>query len=191
MKIAILASGTGSLARAVLSAWRDGQLQLEIVGLIADRECPALDLADDFSVPKLLVDYKSFPDRAAWNLALAQNFAQLSPDLFVSLGFMRILPPEIVFNYRIINTHPALLPAFPGAHAVRDALAAGAGITGSTVHWVDSGVDTGKVIAQRQVPILPADTEELLHERIKIVERSLIVETLKSMSSQESGKYDE
>ena len=104
--------------------------------------------------------------------------------MIVSVGFMRILPASFVEKYLIINTHPALLPHFPGAHAVRDALAAGVGETGATVHWVDAGVDTGEVIAQTPVSVEAGDTVESLHERIKIVERKLIVETLKKFTSE-------
>jgi phosphoribosylglycinamide formyltransferase-1 len=99
----------------------------------------------------------------------------------VSAGFMRMLAPNITQKFRIINSHPALLPAFPGAHAVRDALAAGVTETGTTIHWIDAGMDTGEVIAQEKVEVLPSDDEETLHERIKIVERGLIVATIASL----------
>jgi phosphoribosylglycinamide formyltransferase-1 len=118
-------------------------------------------------------------DRALWNIELENLIAALRPDLVVSAGFMRILPAAITSRFKIINSHPALLPLFPGAHAVRDALAAGASETGTTIHWVDAGVDTGEIIAQEKVEILPSDTEESLHERIKIVERGLIVATIR------------
>ena len=112
--------------------------------------------------------------------ALAAALAAHRPDWVVSAGFMKIVGPAVLdaFGGRLLNTHPALLPAFPGAHAVRDALAAGAEVTGSTVHWVDAGVDTGPVIAQREVPVLPGDDEARLHARIKDVERELLVETV-------------
>jgi phosphoribosylglycinamide formyltransferase-1 len=118
------------------------------------------------------------PDRTEWNRELETLIAALKPDLVVSAGFMRILSQRITDKFKIINSHPALLPLFPGAHAVRDALAAGATETGTTIHWVDAGVDTGQVIAQERVEILPGDSEESLHERIKIVERGLIVATI-------------
>jgi phosphoribosylglycinamide formyltransferase-1 len=118
------------------------------------------------------------PDRAEWDRELETLIAALKPDLVVSAGFMRILSERITSKFKIINSHPALLPLYPGAHAVRDALAAGATETGTTIHWVDAGVDTGKVITQERVEILPGDTEESLHERIKIVERGLIVATI-------------
>ncbi|MEY4019969.1 MAG: hypothetical protein RL484_121, partial [Actinomycetota bacterium] len=117
-------------------------------------------------------------DRTEWDRELETLIAALKPDLVVSAGFMRILSERITSRFKIINSHPALLPLFPGAHAVRDALAAGATETGTTIHWVDAGVDTGAVIAQERVEILPADTQESLHERIKIVERGLIVATI-------------
>jgi phosphoribosylglycinamide formyltransferase-1 len=119
-------------------------------------------------------------DRALWDNDLYSYIENLNPDLVISVGFMRILAPDFVAKFPTVNTHPALLPNFPGAHAVRDALAAGATTSGSTVHWVDAGIDTGPIIAQREVAVLPGDDEESLHERIKIVERELIVETIQS-----------
>jgi phosphoribosylglycinamide formyltransferase-1 len=121
------------------------------------------------------------PDRTEWDRELDTLIAALKPDLVVSAGFMRILSERITSKFKIINSHPALLPLFPGAHAVRDALAAGATQTGTTIHWVDAGVDTGEVIAQERVEILAGDTQESLHERIKIVERGLIVATIAAL----------
>lgn len=120
------------------------------------------------------------PDRAAWDRALAGEIARFEPDLVVSAGFMKIVGPAVLdaFGGRLVNTHPALLPAFPGAHAVRDALAAGVPVTGATVHVVDAGVDTGPVLAQREVRVEPGDDEARLHERIKHVERELLVQTV-------------
>ena len=120
-------------------------------------------------------------DRKIWDQAMLKNLTELQPDLVVSAGFMRILSSEVVSQFRIVNSHPALLPLFPGAHAVRDALAAGATQTGTTIHWVDSGIDTGEIIAQEAVEITPTDTETSLHERIKIVERRLYVATLQQL----------
>ena len=117
-------------------------------------------------------------DRDTWDAQLFTLVESLNPDLVVSVGFMRILSPKFVTRFATINTHPALLPNFPGAHAVRDAIAAGVQTTGATVHWVDEGVDTGKVITSAQVQVLASDDASSLHERIKIVERELIVETL-------------
>jgi phosphoribosylglycinamide formyltransferase-1 len=120
-------------------------------------------------------------DRSIWDSELESLIAALRPDLVVSAGFMRILPEAITSRFKIINSHPALLPLFPGAHAVRDALAAGVSETGTSIHWVDAGVDTGEVIAQERVEILEGDTEESLHERIKIIERGLIVATIRQV----------
>jgi phosphoribosylglycinamide formyltransferase-1 len=119
-------------------------------------------------------------DRSSWNNQISEEVAKSNPDLVVSVGFMRILSKEFVTKFPTINTHPALLPNFPGAHAVRDALNSGASITGATVHWLDAGIDTGTIISQKEVAVLPQDNESSLHERIKIVERALIVETLQS-----------
>ena len=175
-RIVILASGSGTLAQAIF----DAQLPADIVAVISDKKDAAvLDRAqrahiETFSIPML-------PDRAEWDRELETLIAALKPDLVVSAGFMRILSERITSRFKIINSHPALLPLFPGAHAVRDALAAGATETGTTIHWVDAGVDTGQVIAQERVEIHPGDTEESLHERIKIVERGLIVATIASL----------
>lgn len=175
-RIVILASGSGTLAQAIF----DAQLPADIVAVISDKKDAAvLDRAqkahiETFTIPML-------PDRAEWDLELETLIAALKPDLVVSAGFMRILSERITNRFKIINSHPALLPLFPGAHAVRDALAAGATETGTTIHWVDAGVDTGQVIAQERVEIHPGDTEESLHERIKIVERGLIVATIASL----------
>ena len=167
-----------------MEAVRESYLNLEIVRVISDRPAAVLDVAASFSIPASLLNYSECESRVAWSHALENLIEADSIDLIVSVGFMRILPASFVEKYLIINTHPALLPHFPGAHAVRDALAAGVGETGATVHWVDSGVDTGEVIAQRPVSVEVGDTVESLHERIKIVERKLIVETLKKFASE-------
>jgi phosphoribosylglycinamide formyltransferase 1 len=173
LKVVILASGSGTLAQAIF----DAKLDLTCLALISDKDSMALKRAKNEGIPTKFIPIQS--DRQAWNEELIDAVSQLNPDLVVSLGFMRILSPEFVAKFPTINTHPALLPNFPGAHAVRDAIAAGVTVTGSTVHWVDSGVDTGKVIVQEEVVIKVGESEESLHERIKIVERKLIVETLK------------
>ena len=134
-----------------------------------------------FRSPTKLIPFRK--PRAEWDQELINYVQSVSPDLVVSVGFMRILSSEFASKFKVINSHPALLPNFPGAHAVRDALSAGVNQTGCTVHWVDAGVDTGQVIAQRIVDVLPNDDEASLHERIKIVERQLIVETIKSLES--------
>lgn len=175
-RVLLLASGTGSLAQAILTAIASGEILLECVGLISDKESPALEIASVFGVPSFYIPM--LPDRADWDQAIFDCAISLAPDLIVSVGFMRILSPKFVTNFRVINTHPSLLPLFPGAHAVRDALSSQAKMTGTTVHWVDPGLDTGGVISQRVVAVQAEDDESTLHERIKIVERALIVETL-------------
>ena len=172
-KVVILASGSGTLARAILTANKD----YEIAALICDRPAAkVIEVANEFGIKVELLELAG--DRATWDQELLKLVSKHQPDLVVSAGFMRILAKEFVTTFKVINSHPALLPLFPGAHAVRDALAAGATHTGTTIHWVDEGVDTGEVIAQERLDITPTDTEESLHERIKIIERGLIVATI-------------
>ncbi|MEI6119735.1 MAG: phosphoribosylglycinamide formyltransferase [Actinomycetes bacterium] len=178
-RILILASGTGSLAAAILQSIQDRELDLEVARVISDRPAPVLDLVKKFGVASTLIEYSKFESRATWSAQMENVVASDKVDLVVSVGFMRILPASFIEKFSIINIHPALLPLFPGAHAIRDALLAGATESGTTVHWMDSGVDTGKVISQIKVQVEVGDTEESLHERIKIQERNLIVETLK------------
>ncbi|WP_336028070.1 phosphoribosylglycinamide formyltransferase [Geodermatophilus sp. FMUSA9-8] len=179
-RVVVLLSGTGSLCAALLDAADAPGYPAEVVAVGADREAAGLGHARRRGLPTFTVPLRAFPDRAAWDAALADAIAAHRPDWVVSAGFMKIVGPAVLARYegRLVNTHPALLPAFPGAHAVRDALAAGAEVTGSTVHLVDAGVDTGPVLAQREVPVLPGDDEDRLHERIKAVERTLLVETV-------------
>ncbi len=175
-RILLLASGTGSLAAAIFEAHNRGEIDADLVGLISDKQSPALALARQYGVKDLYIPI--FSGRTQWDEEMFDRTEEIKPDLVVSVGFMRILSPRYVTTFRAINTHPSLLPLFPGAHAVRDALAAGVRQTGTTVHWIDSGLDTGSVISQRSIEILSSDDESTLHERIKIVERALIVETL-------------
>jgi phosphoribosylglycinamide formyltransferase-1 len=175
-RIVILASGSGTLMQAIF----DAELGADIVAVISDqKDAAVLDRAQKAGIETFTIPLA--PDRAEWDRELETLIAALKPDLVISAGFMRILSERITSRFKIINSHPALLPLFPGAHAVRDALAAGATETGTTIHWVDAGIDTGEVIAQERVEILPGDTEESLHERIKIVERGLIVATIASL----------
>ena len=175
-RVLLLASGAGSLARAILTSLHTGEGSIEFVGLISDRDSPALEVARVFGVSSFYIPM--LPDRTAWDRAIFDRSLSLTPDLIVSVGFMRILSPEFVSTFQVINTHPSLLPLFPGAHAVRDALAARVQETGTTVHFVDAGLDTGKVISQQRVMVHSSDDETTLHERIKIAERALIAETL-------------
>jgi phosphoribosylglycinamide formyltransferase 1 len=180
-RLVVLASGAGTILQALLDACADPAYGAMIVGVCSDRPgVPALDRARVANVASMVVGYGDYADRAAWDQALTDAVAAWDPDLVVSAGFLRILGPRFLgrFPNRIVNTHPALLPAFPGTHAVRDALDYGAKVTGVTVHVVDEGVDTGPVIAQAPVPVLAGDDEQTLHERIKSVERALVVEVV-------------
>lgn len=178
-RILILASGSGSIAQAIFEA-DFAQEGAEVVALICDRpEAQVLQRAADHLVESYLIPMTS--DRNHWSHELEKLIAALRPDLVVSAGFMRILPESITSRFKIINSHPALLPLFPGAHGVRDALNAGAAETGTTIHWVDAGLDTGEIIAQERLEILAGDTEASLHERIKIIERGLIVATIRRL----------
>ena len=178
MRVVLLASGSGSLAQSIIDARDSGKLNIEILQLISDKQSQAIERASAAGISTTYLPM--LEDRLIWDTQLFETIEKLNPDLVVSVGFMRILAAPFVSKFPTINTHPALLPKFPGAHAVRDALNAGAQVTGSTVHWVDAGIDTGTVIAQKEVVVLPQDDESSLHERIKIVERELIVETLQS-----------
>ncbi|MGF1646314.1 MAG: phosphoribosylglycinamide formyltransferase [Kineosporiaceae bacterium] len=185
MRLAVLASGGGTVADAVLTAAHRGDLPVEVVAVVTDRrEAGVLDVAARHDVPALCVAPRDHAERADWDVALAATLRAVRPDWVASLGFMRLLGAEVLtaFPDRIVNTHPALLPAFPGAHAVRDALAHGVAVTGCTVHLVDEGVDTGPVLAQRAVDVRAADDEVTLHERIKEVERPLVVDVLAAVA---------
>lgn len=172
----VLISGSGSNMLALADACERGDVPAQIACVVADRPCDGLRAAEERGLTTLLLEPAGFADRAAWSEALRDAVAEHRPDLVVSAGFMRILAPVFVdaFMGRLINLHPALLPAFPGAHAVQDALDAGVEVTGSTVHFIDHGVDTGPVIMQEAVPIEPGDTVASLHERIKAVEHRLL-----------------
>ena len=183
-RVAVLLSGTGSLCAALLAAADDPDYPAAVVAVGSDRAAEGLEHARRRGLPTFVCAVSDHPDRGAWDRALATQIESFAPDLVVSAGFMKIVGPAVLdaFGGRLINTHPALLPAFPGAHAVRDALAAGATVTGATVHVVDAGVDTGPVLAQREVAVLPGDDEARLHERIKDVERELLVQTVASLA---------
>jgi phosphoribosylglycinamide formyltransferase-1 len=190
MRIVVLVSGTGSNLQAVIDAVQAGELDVEIAAVGADRPGTlGVDRSAAAGIPTFVVDFKAYPDRAEWNAALTEAVGAYQPDVVVSSGFMRIVSPEFIdaFGGRYLNTHPALLPSFPGAHGVRDAMAYGVKVTGCTVHWADAGVDTGPIIAQEAVAIEDGDTEETLHERIKVVERRLLVSTLRSLAAAHRG----
>ena len=183
-RVVVLASGTGSLLNSLLEA-AVGDYPARVVAVGVDRDCRAAKIAADAGIPSYTVRLGDYPDREAWDAAIADTTAAYQPDLIISAGFMKILGPQFLSRFpgRVINTHPALLPAFPGAHAVPDALAYGVKVTGCTVHVVDSGVDTGPILAQQAVEVLDTDDEETLHERIKVVERRLLVDVLAALST--------
>ena len=183
-RLVVLASGTGSLLSSLLDAAR-GDWPGRVVAVGADRDCRAVQIADAAAVPTFTVRLGEHDDRTSWDTALTAATAEHEPDLVVSAGFMKILGPQFLSRFpgRVVNTHPALLPSFPGAHAVSEALAYGVKVTGTTVHLVDSGVDTGPILAQQVVEVLDDDTEETLHERIKVVERRLLVDVLAAIAT--------
>lgn len=183
-RVVVLASGTGSLLQALLDA-AVGDYPARVVAVGVDRDCRAATIAADAGIPSYRVRLGDHPDRPAWDAAISAATAEHSPDLVVSAGFMKILGPEFLsaFPGRVINTHPALLPSFPGAHAVPDALDYGVKVTGCTVHLVDAGMDTGPILAQEAVEVLDGDDEQTLHERIKTVERRLLVDVLAALAT--------
>ena len=184
-RVVVLASGSGTLLQSLIDAVAEGRLAVDIVAVGSDvAGAPAVDRAVAAGITTFVEAPSDFVDRMSWNTALLKRLSELAPDWIVSAGFMRILGAEIVdaFEGRIINTHPALLPSFPGAHGVRDALAYGVKVTGCTVHLVDHGVDTGPILAQQAVEIRDDDDEATLHERIKTVERALLIQTLDGLT---------
>lgn len=180
LSIVVLISGSGSNLRALLEACDKPLFPAKIVAVGADQAADGLAHAEQFGVPTFVIEPGLFPSRDKWSEMLLQNVKYHNPDLVVLAGFMKVLPESFVseLSPNLINLHPSLLPAFPGAHAVRDALAAGASTTGATVHIVDAGVDTGPVLAQREVAIAAGISEADLHEQIKTVERALIVDVV-------------
>jgi phosphoribosylglycinamide formyltransferase-1 len=183
-RLVVLASGTGSLLGSLLEA-ATGDYPARIVAVGVDRECRATEVAAAASLPAFTVRLGDYPDREAWDVAITEATAAHSPDLVVSAGFMKILGPQFLSRFcgRTLNTHPALLPAFAGAHAVPDALAYGVKVTGCTVHLVDAGMDTGPILAQEPIPVLDGDNEETLHERIKVIERRLLVDVVAAIAT--------
>lgn len=182
-RVVALVSGSGTLLQAVLDAGDDPGYGVQVVAVGADREgIEGLERARRRGIPTFVVRLADHPDRDAWDRALAAEIAAHAPDLVLSAGFMKVLGPAVLTGHRVVNTHPALLPSFPGAHGVRDALAHGVKVTGCTLHEVDAGVDTGPILAQRAVAVREDDTEESLHERIKVVEREMLVELLPGLA---------
>jgi len=182
--VVVLISGGGSNLRAILDATLNPLYPVRILAVGSDQPAEGLAHAELFGIPTFVVSPGAFETREQWAEVLLENVNFFKPDLTVLAGFMRILPAAFVsaLSPKLINTHPSLLPAFPGAHAVRDALAAGATETGVTIHIVDEGVDTGPKLAQQSLTILQDETEGELHERIKTIERELLVRTVREIA---------
>jgi phosphoribosylglycinamide formyltransferase 1 len=173
-----LISGSGTLLQALIDACADPAYGAEVVAVGSDRaDIEGLERAVRANIPTFVESLQDHATRADWDRALTADVAAYQPDLVISAGFMKLVGPEFLarFQGRMINTHPALLPSFPGVHGPRDALAYGVKITGATVFLVDSGVDSGVILDQRAVPVADNDTVETLHERIKVVEREMLV----------------
>jgi phosphoribosylglycinamide formyltransferase 1 len=184
-RLVVLVSGAGTNLQALLDASAEPSFGAQVVAVGADRDGIAgLARAERAAIPTFIRRLADYPDRAGWDRALTDAVAGHRPDLVVSAGFMKLVGPAFLaaFGGRFINTHPALLPAFPGTHGVRDALAYGVKVTGCTVFMVDAGTDTGPVIAQAVVPVGDDDDVAVLHERIKVAERALLVDTVRAMA---------
>jgi phosphoribosylglycinamide formyltransferase-1 len=184
LSVLVLISGSGSNLLALLKAAEHPLFPAKILAVGSDKPASGLAHADLYGVPTFVVEPAKFSDTQSWAKKLEENISHYNPDLIVLAGFMKILPSSFVHTFapRIINIHPSLLPSFPGAHAVRDALASGAQETGTTIHIVDEGVDTGPILGQKSLAVLPSDDESSLHERIKVLERKLLVETIQSLA---------
>jgi len=186
-RLLVLVSGTGSILQALMDACADPGYGARIVAVGADREgTGGVARAEAVGIPTFVRRLKDSPDRFAWDQALTADCAAFEPDLVIAAGFLKLVGADFLtrFGSRLVNTHPALLPAFPGLHSVRDALAHGVKVTGCSVILVDAGVDSGPILAQAAVPVLDDDDEETLHERIKVAERTLVVDTIGRMIRQ-------
>lgn len=184
LSVVVLISGGGSNLKALLKAAENPLYPVRILAVGADNPADGLAHAELYGIPTFVVSPGAFKNREEWSAVLLENVKHFNPDLIVLAGFMRILPASFVSQVapKMINTHPSLLPLFPGAHAVHDAMVAGAKETGVTIHIVDEGVDTGPHLAQAKVEVLPEDDETSLHERIKLVERNLLVQVVKDIA---------
>ena len=185
----MLISGSGTNLQALIDAEQDPSVETNytIIGVGADKpDIEGLARAERAGIPTFVVNPLKSSSRVEWDQALAERLSDYLPNWVVSAGFMRFLGPQVLrkFDNRIVNTHPSLLPSFPGAHAIDDALAHGVKITGCTIHLVDSGVDTGPILAQAAVKVEPGDDSDILHERVKQVERSLLLTTINRLCTQ-------
>lgn len=188
LRLLVLVSGSGTLLQTLLDACEDPAFGAQIVAVGADRPGTLGEQrARVHGVDTFVESVSDHPSREDWDRALTERVSSYTPDLVVSAGFMKVLGPCFLARHRAINTHPALLPSFPGTHGVRDALAYGVQVTGCTCHWVDAGVDTGSIIAQRAVEVQVNDDEESLHERIKVSERQMLVQVVRELAVQHAG----
>ena len=190
LSVVVLISGSGSNLLALLKAAENPLYPVKVVAVGSDKDAPGLEHAELFEVDTFIVEPSRFQDKEQWAKTLLSNVLHHQPDLVVLAGFMKILPESFVkaLEGKLINTHPSLLPDFKGAHAVRDALQAGVKQTGVTIHYVDAGVDTGPVIVQQELSINEGESESELHERIKVIERALLVETIEKLALAKSAR---
>lgn len=185
LRVVVLVSGSGTTLQALLDAGSPSESGFAVVAVGADRpRTGGEERARARGIPTFVLRVGDLPTREEWDRTLTEEVAAHTPDLVVSAGFMKVLGPRFLERHETINTHPALLPSFPGTHGVRDALAHGVVITGCTCHWVDAGVDTGPIIDQRAVRVEPGDTEATLHERIKVVEREMLVAVVRRLAAE-------
>jgi phosphoribosylglycinamide formyltransferase-1 len=184
--LVVLVSGSGTNLQAVMDAAAGGApFTVRAVG--ADRDGTGGERrARDAGIPTFVARVPDYDSRADWDRDLERQIAEHAPDIVLSAGFMKVLGPAVIGAHPVLNTHPALLPSFPGAHGVRDALEHGVRVTGCTCHWADAGVDTGPIVDQRAVRVLEGDTVEALHERIKTEERAMLVEVLTALATDRS-----
>jgi phosphoribosylglycinamide formyltransferase 1 len=183
-RLLVLVSGTGSILQALVDACAEPGYGARIVAVGADREgTGGVARAEAAGIPTFVRRLKDSPDRFAWDQALTADCAAFEPDLVIAAGFLKLVGADFLARFagRLVNTHPALLPAFPGLHSVRDALVHGVKVTGCSVILIDAGVDSGPILAQAAVPVLDDDDEATLHERIKVAERTLVVDTVGRM----------
>ncbi len=199
VRVVVLLSGEGTLLQSLLDAIEAGVCPVDIAAVGSDRpDAPGLVRAQQAGISTFVHPLNpaaalGSAERNSWDAKLADIVAGFTPDLVLLAGFMKILGPDFLNHFpgQVINNHPSLLPRFPGAHAVRDALEAGVSYTGATMFWVDESVDGGQIITQREVEIEPEDTEETLHERIKVVERQMLVETITAFAREHERERDD
>ena len=187
LRVLVLVSGSGSNLQALIDAAQEKGSPFRVVSVGADRDGTGGQArAEQHGIATFVCRVADYTTRADWDADLQRLVAEASPDLVVSAGFMKVLGPAVLTAHRVLNTHPALLPSFPGAHGVRDAMRHGVRVTGCTCHWVDADVDTGTIIEQRAVRVEPDDTVESLHERIKVLERVMVVEVVSALAADRS-----